>query len=152
MIQKIIVTDDGTAVSDMAIEMASEIAKGLRAHLILLHIIDPTEHPESALFENDKELIEKAKQMNLIESKKDTWEERVKRKIQELSEKKIDSTSECRTGSPVEKILSFVDDNKADMIVMGSGKRLTGVSKIKALDSVTRKVSEMANCPVLIVH
>ncbi len=38
------------------------------------------------------------------------------------------------------------------MIVMGSSNRLSGISKIKALGSVTRKVSELANCPVLIVH
>jgi nucleotide-binding universal stress UspA family protein len=30
--------------------------------------------------------------------------------------------------------------------------RLKGLSKIKALGSVTRKVSEMADCPVLIIH
>jgi nucleotide-binding universal stress UspA family protein len=34
---------------------------------------------------------------------------------------------------------------------MGS-RRLKGVSRLKALGSVTRKVSEQADCPVLIVH
>jgi len=38
------------------------------------------------------------------------------------------------------------------MIVMGSSNRLKGISKIKALGSVARKVSELADCPVLIVH
>ena len=41
--------------------------------------------------------------------------------------------------------------NKIDMIIMGS-HRLKGLPKIKALGSVTRKVSESADCPVLIVH
>jgi nucleotide-binding universal stress UspA family protein len=38
------------------------------------------------------------------------------------------------------------------MIVMGSSNRLKGISKIKALGSVTRKVSELADWPVLIIH
>lgn len=41
---------------------------------------------------------------------------------------------------------------KVDMIVMGSSNILQGLSKIKALNSVTRRVSELADCPVLIVH
>jgi nucleotide-binding universal stress UspA family protein len=50
-----------------------------------------------------------------------------------------------------EQILRFAKNNKMDLIVMGS-RRLKGVLKIKALGSVTRKVSEIADCPVLIVH
>jgi nucleotide-binding universal stress UspA family protein len=34
---------------------------------------------------------------------------------------------------------------------MGS-KRLEAISKIKALGSVARKVSEAAECPVLLIH
>lgn len=41
---------------------------------------------------------------------------------------------------------------KVDMIVMGSSNRVQGLSKIKALGSVTRRVSELADCPVIIVH
>ena len=47
----------------------------------------------------------------------------------------------------LEQILRFAKNNKIDMIVMGS-QRLKGISKIKALGSVTRKVSESADCPV----
>ena len=54
-------------------------------------------------------------------------------------------------GQPAEQILRFVKNNEIDMIVMGS-HRLKGLSKIKALGSVTRKVSESAECPVLIVR
>jgi len=48
-------------------------------------------------------------------------------------------------------IIKFVKDQKVDLIVLGS-VGLGGVSKNKALGSVTRKVSELADCPVLIVH
>jgi len=35
---------------------------------------------------------------------------------------------------------------------MGSSNRIKGISKIKALGSVIRKISELVYCPVLIVH
>lgn len=53
--------------------------------------------------------------------------------------------------SPVDAILKFVRGRKVDLIVIGS-QGLHGIGKIRALGSVSRKVSELATCPVLIVH
>lgn len=47
-------------------------------------------------------------------------------------------------------IIKFVKDQKVDLIVLGS-VGLGGVSKNKALGSVTRNISEISTCPVLIV-
>ena len=152
MIHNIIVTDDGTEVSDRAIDVASEIAKPSNANLTLLHVIDPIEDPDSMIFGNNKELIERARLMNIGKPTVNGWNERAKEKIEKLKEQKIKSGSECLLGPAAEKILEYADAKKADMIVMGSSNRLRGISKIKALGSVTRKVSELANCPVLIVH
>jgi Universal stress protein family len=44
-----------------------------------------------------------------------------------------------------------MDMQKIDLIIMGS-IGLRGINKIKTLGSVSRRVSEMASCPVLIVH
>ena len=152
MIRNIIVTDDGTEVSDRAIDVASEIAKPSNANLTLLHVTDPIEDPDSMIFGNNKELIERARLMNIGKPTENGWNKRAKEKIEKLKELKIKSDSECLTGPTAEKILEYADAIKADMIVMGSSNRLRGISKIKALGSVTRKVSELANCPVLIVH
>ena len=43
------------------------------------------------------------------------------------------------------------DMQKIDLIIMGS-IGLRGINKIKTLGSVSRRVSEMASCHVLIVH
>jgi nucleotide-binding universal stress UspA family protein len=79
------------------------------------------------------------------------WNKRAKEKIEQINSLKITSNNKCLTGSAADKILEFAETNKIDMIVMGS-RRLKGVSKIKALGSVARKVSEDANCPVLLIH
>ena len=54
-------------------------------------------------------------------------------------------TGECKYAA-AEQILRFAKNNKIDMIVMGS-QRLKGISRLKALGSVTRKVSESADYP-----
>ena len=54
-------------------------------------------------------------------------------------------------GDPVDKIIEFADNEKIDLIIMGS-VGLRGVKKIKTLGSISRRVCEMASCPVLLVH
>lgn len=50
-----------------------------------------------------------------------------------------------------EEILRFSKKKRADLIVIGS-QGLHGIEKIKTFGSVSRKVSELAHCPVLIVR
>jgi nucleotide-binding universal stress UspA family protein len=152
MIQKILVTDDGTEVSNRALKVACEIAGPCAAHITLLHIIEPIEDPNTTIFENNKELIEKAKMMNLETTVENPWRKRDEEVTKKLGKQNIPCDCTCLTGDIAEKILEYADTKKVDMIVMGSSKRLKGISKIKALNSATRKVSELAKCPVLIIH
>ena len=152
MIRHIIVTDDGTEVSDKALEIACEIAGPCGASITLLHVMEYIEDPDTMIFGNNRELIEQAKLMNLGPSMENTWHEQAQEKIKKLRERNLQSDSKCLTGDIAEKILEYAHAKKVDMIVMGSSNRLKGISKIKALGSVTRKVSELADCPVLIIH
>lgn len=54
-------------------------------------------------------------------------------------------------GYPPEKIIELANNEKVDLIVIGNID-LSGLSKVKALGSVSRNVSEKASCPVPIVH
>ena len=152
MIQKILVTDDYTEVSNRALEVASQIAGPCKAQIILFHVIDLVEDPDTMIFGNDKELIEKVKLMNLETTIENQWPNRAQKQLKKLIEQDIASESMYVTGNAAEKILECAKSKKVDMIVMGSSNRLKGLSKIRALGSVTRKVSELAECPVLIVH
>ena len=53
--------------------------------------------------------------------------------------------------SIAENIIKFSNKENIDLIVIGN-IGLGGLSKVKALGSVSRNVSEMSDCPVLIVH
>ena len=50
-----------------------------------------------------------------------------------------------------EQILKFATENNIDLIIIGS-HRLSEISKIKALGSVSRKVAENVDCPIMIIH
>ena len=76
--------------------------------------------------------------------------------VKQLMNENIKVTSKVLIGntssSTSDQILKFAKDNQINMIIMGSKRLEKGVSKIKALGSVSRSVSERASCPVLIVH
>lgn len=48
-------------------------------------------------------------------------------------------------------IIEFAEKEKMDLIAIGN-IGLSGMSKVKALGSVSRAIAEMSTCPVLIVH
>jgi nucleotide-binding universal stress UspA family protein len=54
-------------------------------------------------------------------------------------------------GNTAEEILKIAKKKSVDLIVIGS-QGLHGISKIKSLGSVSRKVAELATCPVLIIR
>ena len=55
------------------------------------------------------------------------------------------------TGNIAGEILKFAKKKKITLIIIGS-QGLHGIGRLKALGSVSRKVSEFAKCPVLIVR
>ncbi|MBA2267126.1 MAG: universal stress protein [Thermoproteota archaeon] len=153
MISNIVVTDDGAETSDKAIVEASELAKHMNVKLTLLHVIDDIEIPASLILGNNRVVIERA-QRSIGKALEKGWNQRAKTIMNKLmKDDNIASIdSKCLNGVASEQILEFIDSNKVDMVVMGSSRRLKGVSKIRALGSVTRNVSELARCPVLIIH
>jgi nucleotide-binding universal stress UspA family protein len=75
----------------------------------------------------------------------------LKDRMAKVKEKGINVKFLVDTGSTVDMILSVAKNEKVNIIVMGS-RQLTGAGKIKVLGSVARRVSEQAECPVMIVR
>lgn len=150
MTVKILVPHDGTDMSDKAFKKAVELANALNSQLILLHIIEEVPIPSTLILGNDSTLINRARR-SIRRELELGWNKLVELKTHEVEGIKVDMSDFCMYGSPAEQILRFAKSNSIDMIVMAS-RRFGGVSKIKALGSVTRKVSELADCPVLIIH
>ena len=152
MVTKILLPHDGTEMSNKALARAIEF-KAFNSEVVLLHVIEDIPVPPMLVLGNDRVLISRAKRSIAVELKKG-WDKTSEEKIiASLVPKDLKPRvrSEAVVGSPAEQIIKFARANKIDMIIVGS-RRLESVSKIKALGSVARKVSEAAECPVLIVH
>jgi nucleotide-binding universal stress UspA family protein len=54
-------------------------------------------------------------------------------------------------GDPANQIIDYSNNNRVDLIVMGSNG-LQGLAKIRGLGSVSRKVSESVSCAVTIIR
>jgi nucleotide-binding universal stress UspA family protein len=150
VLSKILVPHDGTDMSDKALVQAIELAKAFNAQITLLNVIEQIPIPPSIMLGSDPVLINRARR-SVMRELEQGWNKLVEIKKHELENEKVSVTSNCLVGNAADQILRYSKNNKIDIIVMASA-RLKGLSKLKALGSVTRKVSEMADCPVLIIH
>jgi nucleotide-binding universal stress UspA family protein len=156
--QKILVPYDGSGFSDKALENAVGIAKmsGSNTQVILLHI---TPHiPVPLTFERPVYSAKTGKSVPLtqyIQELIKEMEENASKMMEEVKKKytnqEIKIESVLLHGYPSEKIIEFANNEEVDLIVIGS-VGLSGLSKVKALVSVSRSVSERASYPVLIVY
>ncbi|MGE5635155.1 MAG: universal stress protein [Deltaproteobacteria bacterium] len=151
---KILLPHDGTEISDKALEKSKEFAKAFNAELFILHVIEHIPIPPSLILGNERQWISEARR-SIAKKLKEGWLKMAKEKINPVLEKeniKFITTVLTDEQQPVsEQILKFASDNKVNLIIVGS-QRLNKISKIKALGSVSRKVSENADCPVMIIH
>jgi nucleotide-binding universal stress UspA family protein len=156
--QKILVPYDGSTFADKVLENAIGIAKltGANTQIILLHVTPRI--PIPLTFERPVYSVRTGKSIPLtqyIQELSEEMEENASNMLEGEKRKyahhdiKIDTIS--LNGYPSEKIIEFANSEKVDLIVIGN-VGLSGLSKVKALGSVSRNVSERASCPVLIVH
>jgi len=150
-IKKILVPHDGDPMSDKALMYAAELAKALGSEVTILYVMEEIVVPPTLLLGNDRIMIAKARR-SIAKELEQKWNNFAQAKLRLLSSEKVEANSVVKIGDAGEQILEFAKENKIDLFVMGS-RTLEGISKfVKALGSVTRKVSERAYCPVMIVH
>ena len=170
MYKKILVPVDGSEPSHFALEHAINLAKQCKGNnntsfsskinVIILYVIP--EMPTSIGFlegpmrsPKTGELIsfsEYVKEMYvLMKSNSEKKLTNLKNKYEPLGipiqTKVIGETK----GSVVDNIIKYAEEEKVDLIVIGN-IGLGGISKVKALGSVSRNLAEKTVCPILIVH
>lgn len=153
MTSKILLPHDGTEISDRALDKAKEFAKAFNAELYIVHVIEHIPIPQSLILANDRQWIAESRR-SIAKKLKEGWLKMAKEKINPFLEKeniKFNTTVLTDEQSVSEQILKFATDKKVNLIIVGN-QRLNKISKIKALGSVSRKISENADCPVMIIH
>jgi nucleotide-binding universal stress UspA family protein len=147
---RILVPYDGSKYYKKSLEEAIELAKKFDSKIYLLHAIDVLTAIPPIQDDPDYHIEMKKFQQSLKNavSKSDLI---LRNEVLRCKEKDVDADYRVVIGSAADVILKFAKKTEIDLIVMGS-QGLSGIRKIMALGSVSRKVSELAQCPVLLVR
>jgi len=142
-IRSILVPTDFSSMSDVAIDYATTLAASLGATVHLIHVLDPlvsSQMPWEAQTETA------ARHERLYQ----TGRARLAVLSATIDERRVQATSEVRSGTPATEIAHAAADYGADLIVMATHGR-TGLPHL-LLGSVAEHVIRHTTCPVLVVR
>ena len=151
MLTKILVPYDGSKYSTKALTRATELAHNLDSEIILFSVVNVGYVSPPGLLGIIKSKKEKDTIKKWSKSVKSDTEKMLKNALKKCESKGISASYVISEGEISSKILDFAIKKKISLIVIGS-HGLHGIGKLKTLGSVSRRVSENAKCPVLIVR
>ncbi|PQP88095.1 universal stress protein [Paenibacillus sp. AR247] len=143
MFDKIMVAIDQAEITNKLLDAAVEIAQNKQTQVTLVHVSQEyvsngmTYVPENFLEEILNEM-EKAGLEQLQQAKS------------KLKSAGINPETVHLKGDPAHEILNYARDTEQQLIIIGS-RGLRGIKEMM-LGSVSHKVSQLSNCPVLIMH
>ncbi|HEY3277685.1 MAG TPA: universal stress protein [Syntrophorhabdaceae bacterium] len=143
---RILVPTDFSEYSDKALEQALDIAKEYKAKVFLFHVIH--EEPLHPIPFVDTVLEKKVLEMICDQARVEA-EQRMRTQLEKFPQtKEVEVVTGIRRGIAYEEILKEAEDNKVDLIVIGSLGR-TAIAKY-FIGSVARNVLKGATCNVLL--
>ena len=151
ILTKILVPYDGSKFASKALTHAIELAHNLDSEIFLFSVvyvdyISPPGMLGLVRTKSEKESMKKWEKTVMADTEK-----MLKNAVKKCEEKGITASYQISRGNIANEILNYSKKKKISLIVMGS-QGLHGVGKIKTLGSVSRRVSEYAICPVLLVR
>jgi nucleotide-binding universal stress UspA family protein len=150
----ILLPHDGYEMSDKALKYAIEISKGLNMSIKLIRVVEET-LDVSTMGHWDN--IKRAKVKRDVEKHRSQIREKEKNKLDKLvsiaNSRGVETSSLALEGNAAAKIASVIKKEKPYLVVVGSTRLpARGLSKLKTLGSVARKITEESKCPVLVVR
>lgn len=149
--KKILVPFDGSKFSNKALKSAIEIADKKNSEIYLISVVnvDYIKPPGSLMGIVSPSSVNAIKQLT-SKVKKET-NQMLQKKVLECKSKGVKANYKVTSGNVSEETLKYLNQKKITLVVIGS-QGLHGIGKLKALGSTSRKVSEFAKCPVMIVR
>jgi nucleotide-binding universal stress UspA family protein len=150
----ILVPHDGYEMSDSALKYAIEIAKGLNTNIKIMRVVQGVIDISTMNIWNN---IERARVKRNVEKARAQIRKEEYKKLEKLvsmaTSGGIEASSLVLEGDAAEKITSEINKERPYIVVVGS-RRLPskGLSKLKTIGSVARKITEESKCPVLVVR
>jgi nucleotide-binding universal stress UspA family protein len=148
--QKILVPYDGSSFSKNALSEALEMAKALHSKIYVLSVVEVVSDIPPGILSNviNKKLNKLKHEITL--PKKFTTPTKLQHQINDCTKQGVEVEVEILVGRASDSILKFATQTKINLIMMGS-RGLHGMQKLTALGSVSRRVSEEAKCPFMII-
>ena len=151
MLTKILVPYDGSKFSVKALSRAMELAHNLDSEIFLFSVVSMDYISPPGILglirtKSEKESMNKWKKTVFTDCEK-----MLKSAAKKCEEKGISVSYNISKGNIANEILNFSKKKKISLIVIGS-QGLHGIGKFKTLGSVSRRISEHASCPVLLVR
>lgn len=147
--KKILVPTDFSKPAQIAVDVASDIAKKSNGQLILLHVIEEasgTSFKITGEVDTSSGWEDKLFTMKLIEKSK----RQMAKAMEDLEASGVKARQELRVGTAFHGIRDIIAEQKVDLVVMGSAGRTKLEEMI--IGTNTEKVVRHAKCPVLTVH
>ena len=149
----ILVPFDATELSIKALDKAKDLATSQSSTIIVMYVIDDTSfYPkEIAKFISNMDDLDKTRhyfEKTIREGAKIMIGNEVDRLIHEG----VVAKSIIRVGHPADEILTVSKEENASMIVMGSSGSLKKRHDRRGIGSISRWISEVATCPVVLVR
>lgn len=145
-LKKIAFCTDFSENSDQAFDLAFDLAQKYQAQLALVHVVPPLVFPSPVM----EDFI--SEQANL-----QFYKDAVQRSMEQIESTYLGKMGDYKnalvrvlSGHPASEILNFIDQEKIDLVVMGT-HGFTGLAHF-FLGSTAEKVVRRATCSVLTVH
>ena len=141
MFQRILIPVDGSQLSLKAAKQGVYIARKLESKVVFLYVIDVRMIETSSLTGTDPGIL-KTRLRNAAE--------RYLNEAAKLAEEEnITFQNRIREGLPAEDILKEIEEEKIDLVIMGS-KGMSGAHRV-VIGSTAEEVVRWSPCPVLVV-
>jgi nucleotide-binding universal stress UspA family protein len=150
---RILVPFDSTELSIKALNRASEVALNTNSELILLYVVDITCLCPGGIREYITNVgeFERARK-HYIDALEKGAEQMIKKKLKELNRRGIAARSLVRVGDPADEIADVARNEMVHEIIMGSSGSLKKLHERKGVGSISRWISEIANCHVILMR
>jgi nucleotide-binding universal stress UspA family protein len=150
----ILVPHDGHSTSDKALKYAIDIAKAMDMRIKIIRVIEEAVAVSTMpqLRDVERERIRKKIEQQLAKAQEREYN-KLKKQLATANSKGVEASALVLEGDVTQKILSRINKERPYLVVIASRRlQSRGLSKLKILGSVARKLSEESESPILIVR
>jgi nucleotide-binding universal stress UspA family protein len=151
MLTRILVPYDGSDYSAKALTRAIELSHNLDSEVFLFSVVHVDYISPPGILGLTRTRSEKEAIKKWAESVRGNTEKMLKLAVKRCEQKGVSASYTITQGNVANEILNFAKKKRISLILIGS-QGLHGIGKLKTLGSVSRKVSEQAKCPVLLIR